>query len=236
MIDRLRLRHLAPLGLLWLALAAQADAPRTFAEAKKVAWKLYAPQSTEFYCGCKYSGNRVDLQSCGYVPRKNAARAKRVEWEHIMPAWQIGHQRQCWQHGGRQNCTRHDAIYQRAEADLFNLVPSIGEVNGDRNNFGFGWLPEQRGQYGACLTQVDFKAKKVMPRPSIRGMIARTYFYMSKRYGLRLSKQDTRLYQAWSNTYPVEAWERARNQQVACVMGHGNEFVGAVDLKRCERG
>ena len=33
------------------------------------------------------------------------------------------------------------------------------------------------------------------PRPSIRGMIARTYFYMSKQYGLRLSKQDRQLYE-----------------------------------------
>ena len=120
-----------------------------------------------------------------------------------------------------------------AEADLHNLVPSIGEVNGDRNNFSFGWLPVQSGQYGSCLTQVDFKAKKVMPRPSIRGMIARTYFYMSKQYGLRLSKQDRQLYEAWNKTYPVQAWERQRNQTVACVMGRGNEFVGPVNLKAC---
>lgn len=56
--------------LLFTAMGAQAAAPRTFNEAKKVAWKLYAPQSTEFYCGCKYTGNKVDLAACGYVPRK----------------------------------------------------------------------------------------------------------------------------------------------------------------------
>jgi deoxyribonuclease-1 len=175
----------------------------------------------------------VNLAACGYVPRKNAKRAARIEWEHIVPAWQIGHQRQCWQAGGRKNCTRYDPVYQKAEADLHNLVPSIGEVNGDRNNFSFGWLPVQTGQYGSCLTQVDFKAKKVMPRPSIRGMIARTYFYMSKQYGLSLSKQDRQLYEAWNKTYPVEAWERQRNQSVACVMGRGNDFVGPVNMKAC---
>lgn len=220
--------------LLTLApLTVQADAPRTFSEAKKIAWGLYSEQATEFYCGCKYAGNKVDLAACGYVPRKNANRAKRIEWEHIVPAWQIGHQRQCWQNGGRKNCSKNDDVYKRAEADLHNLVPSIGEVNGDRSNFSFGWLPEQKGQYGSCLTQVDFKAKKVMPRPSIRGMIARTYFYMSKHYNLRLSRQDQQLYQAWDKTYPVQSWERQRNQRVACVMGHGNEFVGSVDLKSC---
>ena len=214
-------------------IAAHADAPRTFSEAKKIASGLYAPQSTEFYCGCKYSGSRVNLAACGYVPRKNANRAKRIEWEHIVPAWQIGHLRQCWQNGGRKNCTKNDPVYQRAEADLHNLVPSIGEVNGDRNNFSFGWLPVQTGQYGSCLTQVDFKAKKVMPRPSVRGMIARTYFYMSKQYRLPLSKQDRQLYEAWNKTYPVDTWEIQRNQRVACVMGRGNAFVGPVNLKAC---
>lgn len=216
-----------------LPLAASAAAPRTFQEAKKIGWKLYARQSVEFYCGCRYKGNRVDLASCGYVPRKNAKRAGRIEWEHIVPAWVIGHQRQCWQSGGRSNCSRHDPVYQRAEADLFNLVPSIGEVNGDRNNFGYGWLPQQAPQYGACPMVIDFKAKKAMPRPQIRGMIARTYFYMSDRYGLRLSKQDRQLYQAWSKQYPVESWERQRNQMVGCVMGWGNPYVGKIDLQGC---
>ena len=124
----MRVSLFAATCLLLTAPFVQADAPRTFQEAKKVAWKLYAPQSTEFYCGCKYKGNKVDLASCGYAPRKNAQRASRIEWEHIVPAWQIGHQRQCWQAGGRKQCAQHDEVYKRAEADLHNLVPSIGEV------------------------------------------------------------------------------------------------------------
>lgn len=227
------IRFVLLLSLL-LAGTAQATAPRTFQEAKKAAWKLYASHPVEFYCGCRYSGNKVDLKSCGYVPRTNAKRASRIEWEHIVPAWVIGHQRKCWQNGGRENCARHDDAYRRAEADLHNLVPSIGEVNGDRSNYGFGWLPQAPSQYGACPMVVDFKARKAMPRQQVRGMIARTYFYMSERYGLRLSKQDRQLYTAWNKQYPVEAWERNRNQRVACVMGHGNHFVGAVNLKACK--
>ncbi|WAF87800.1 endonuclease I family protein [Metapseudomonas otitidis] len=227
------IRFVLLLSLL-LAGTAQAAVPRTFQEAKKAAWKLYASHPVEFYCGCRYSGNKVDLKSCGYVPRTNAKRASRIEWEHIVPAWVIGHQRKCWQNGGRENCARHDDAYRRAEADLHNLVPSIGEVNGDRSNYGFGWLPQAPSQYGACPMVVDFKARKAMPRQQIRGMIARTYFYMSERYGLRLSRQDRQLYTAWNKQYPVEAWERNRNQRVACVMGHGNHFVGAVNLKVCK--
>ncbi|MEO4047447.1 endonuclease I family protein [Pseudomonas sp. CAU 1711] len=225
--------RLALLLLSCIALPSLAAPPRTFAEAKNVAWRLYAQQSVEFYCGCRYSGKRVDLQSCGYQPRKNPQRAARIEWEHLVPAWLIGHQRRCWQQGGRQHCARHDEAFRRAEADLFNLVPSIGEINGDRSNFAFAWLPQAPHQYGACSMVVDFKARKAMPRPRVRGMIARTYFYMSQRYDLRLSNQQRQLFEAWSRHYPVEPWERQRNQRIACVMGWGNPFVGSVDLSRC---
>lgn len=207
--------------------------PRTFVEAKKIAWTLYAAQSVEFYCGCKYRGNRVDLKSCGYAPRKNPQRAARIEWEHIVPAWVIGHQRRCWQNGGRRNCARSDKAFQRAEADLFNLVPSIGELNGDRSNYSYAWLPQRPSQYGACPMVVDFKARKAMPRTTVRGMVARTYFYMSERYAVRLSRQERRLFEAWNKQYPVQTWERQRNQQLACVMGWGNPHVGEVDLKHC---
>lgn len=56
---------------------------------------------------------------------------------------------------------------------------------------------------------------------------------MAERYTLRLSKQDKQLYTAWSKTYPVQKWELARNQKIACVTGQGNRFVGPIDLKTC---
>lgn len=211
----------------------QITPPQTFTEAKRMAWPLYAKQSVEFYCGCRYQGNKVDLNSCGYTPRKNANRASRIEWEHVVPAWVIGHQRQCWQNGGRANCAKNDSEFKKAEADLHNLVPAIGEVNGDRSNYSFGWLEQAPHQYGSCPTVVDFKARKVMPRAEVRGMIARIYLYMHERYGMRMSNQDRQLYQAWDRSYPVQEWERQRNQLVACRMGWGNPHVGEVDLTQC---
>ena len=50
------IRRLLPLLCCFTALSLHA-APATFAEAKRLAWPLFAQQSTEFYCGCKYSGN-----------------------------------------------------------------------------------------------------------------------------------------------------------------------------------
>ncbi|CAK9890123.1 hypothetical protein PS652_02956 [Pseudomonas fluorescens] len=74
----------------------------TFTEAKVIAkQKIYLDQANssmgELYCGCKWtwvgkSGGRIDPESCGYETRKQQSRAERTEWEHIVPAWTLGHQ------------------------------------------------------------------------------------------------------------------------------------------------
>ncbi|WP_255420592.1 endonuclease [Arsenophonus endosymbiont of Aleurodicus floccissimus] len=33
-----------------------------------------------------------------------------------------------------------DPVFRAIEADLYNIAPSIGEVNGDRSNFNYGQL------------------------------------------------------------------------------------------------
>lgn len=201
---------------------------RDFRKAKEVLPLVYAGAETDFYCGCPYKGKTVDLKACGYVPRKNAQRASRIEWEHVVPAWVIGHQRQCWQHGGRKNCTAKDPVYAKAEGDLVNLVPSVGEVNGDRSNFGYGvWTSAPVSQYGQCQTAIDFKRRIAQPRPEVRGEIARIQMYMSETYGLRLGSQDRRLFCAWAARYPVTKREQARNRRAAALQGSANRYVSS---------
>ncbi|WP_029841032.1 endonuclease, partial [Vibrio parahaemolyticus] len=55
--------------------------------------------------------------------------------------------------------------------------------------------------------------------------IARTYLYMSKEYGFKLSKQQTQLMSAWNKTYPVDKWECERDKRIAKVQGNHNPFV-----------
>lgn len=200
--------------------------PRTFPNAKKVLPAVFAGLEEDIYCGCRYVGTVVHLSSCDAKPRKNAIRAGRIEWEHVVPAWVIGHQRQCWHAGGRKNCTENDPVFQLAEGDLNNLVPAIGEINGDRNNFAYGVLsPEPSRMYGDCATVVDVKAKSVQPRPEVRGRVARITLYMSHTYRLALSKKDKKMMCAWAKTHPVDAWERTRNERIVRWQGTGNLFV-----------
>lgn len=148
-----------------ITLARIVQAAENFTKAKQLAReRIYYDQNQNnqgtLYCGCHWewvgkSGGRVNLASCGYQVRAQATRASRIEWEHIVPAWVFGHQRQCWQNGGRANCVKNDPIFGKIEADLHNLAPSIGEVNGDRSNFSFGQLSSQAPyQYGQCRSRV----------------------------------------------------------------------------------
>ncbi len=131
-----------------------------------------------------------------------------MEWEHVVPAWWLGHQLQCWQDGGRPNCRKTDKTFRLAEADVRNLVPAIGEVNGDRSNFRFGMLEGEAKQYSKCDFEVDCKARVAEPRPEVRGDIARTYIYMADKYKIRLSMQQRRLFDTWSKQDPIDSWER----------------------------
>ncbi|QCP60727.1 deoxyribonuclease I [Pantoea sp. SO10] len=199
-----------------------------FSQAKAYAAQINADAPADFYCGCKISWHGKkgvpDLSSCGYSVRKNANRAERIEWEHVMPAWEFGHQRQCWQNGGRKSCSK-DADYRRIESDLHNLQPAIGEVNGDRNNFQYSQWNGGEQQYGQCSMKVDFKQKLAQPPERARGAIARTYFYMRDQYHLRLSRQQTQLFTAWDTQYPVTSWECERDNRIAKVQGNHNSYV-----------
>ncbi|MDU3718829.1 MAG: deoxyribonuclease I [Klebsiella michiganensis] len=199
-----------------------AEGINSFSQAKTAGVKVNADAPGDFYCGCKinWQGKKgvIDLESCGYKVRKNENRASRVEWEHVVPAWQFGHQRQCWQE------------YRKMESDMHNLQPAVGEVNGDRANFMYSQWNGGEGQYGQCAMKVDFKDKVAEPPARARGAIARTYFYMRDRYQLNLSRQQTQLFTAWDKLYPVTTWECERDARIAKVQGNHNPYV----LQACQ--
>lgn len=233
------------LGYFLLPLLAAAAPPGNFDRAKiLLREQVYHDQNTggalgTLYCGCDWewagrSGGIIDHASCGYEVRAQQNRAARIEWEHIVPAYWIGNQRQCWQEGGRQNCVSNDPEFRVIEADMHNLSPSVGEVNADRSNHRFGMLPTTEFRHGACNFKVDFRAGVAEPRDEVKGLVARVYFYMYDRYDLRLSSQQERLLMAWDRMYPVTDWERERDRRIAAIMGHSNPFV--TGERRWERG
>ncbi|MFP1909381.1 deoxyribonuclease I [Lonsdalea quercina] len=219
---------IATVGYSLMTVSALSQEINSFTQAKAAAVKINRDAPGSFYCGCRitWQGKKgiPDLASCGYQVRKNADRANRIEWEHVVPAWQFGHQRQCWQNGGRKNCEQ-DEVYREMETDLHNLEPAIGEVNGDRGNLMYNQWNGSEKQYGQCEMKIDFKNKMAEPPERARGPIARTYFYMRDRYHLTISRQQTQLFEIWNQQYPVTQWECTRDNRIAQVQGNHNPYV-----------
>ena len=210
----------------------------SFNRAKKLMAQVYVGHETEFYCGCTYAGNEIELASCGYQPKKDPDRAKRLEWEHVVPAeafgqsfpeWREGHP-SCVDSKGKafkgRNCARKMAtLFRYMEADLYNLQPAIGEVNWLRSNYSMEMIPGEKREFGAC--DVEIENRKIEPRPEIRGDIARTYLYMEWAYpghGV-LSRSNQKLFEAWNKEDPVDDWERERARRIEALQGNRNPFI-----------
>ncbi len=214
-------------------LFAEKPRHRNYRGASQVLAQVYTGDlAKDLYCGCPYSGKQnIDTVPCGFRPRENPRRksykrARRIEWEHIVTAHNMGHFRPCWRDGGRKNCSYNDPTFEMMEGDLHNLYPAIGEINGDRSNFMYSqWTNSPEPMYGSCETVVDFKLKKVQPRKEIRGLIARVHFYMENQYAIKLSNQDRKLFEAWDKMYPVTKEECERDRRIEKKQGNRNPFV-----------
>lgn len=229
---------------------------RVFDEAKKELGRIYAAagQHVDLYCGCTFTpsqghGMRVDLTACGYVAARDAARAERIEWEHAVPAAAFGHSFTEWTSGhpkcvdtkgkafhGRKCARIASAEFARIEADLHNLFPVVGEVNGLRGDLPMGVLDPPDKPYahagggatfrfGACTSAIERGV--FQPRREVRGDLARAYKYMAKSYPERRLIDDVHrpVFDAWDAEDPPDAWERDRNKRIAARQGNPNEFI-----------
>lgn len=79
--------------------------------------------------------------------------------------------------------------------------------------------------YGQCDFEVDFKDRRTEPPANRQGDIARIYFYMRDQYGLRLSRQQTQLFEAWARIDPVDEWEKERDLKIETIQGKSNCYV-----------
>lgn len=219
-------------------LANLPKSPASFESAKKILYnEIYQGHNITFYCGCDYDpkAKTVDWQSCGYKPRKNPERARRIEAEHVMPAHQFGNFRECWRKPekvcagkdltGRQCCEAEDPLFEAAHNDLHNLFPAVGEVNGDRSNFNWGMVEGNKREYGVCPMEIDESIRRAEPPDNVKGNVARVMFYMEDTYGFKLSDQDRQLFTVWSKQDPPDDWEIERNQRIAAIEGKENRFI-----------
>jgi deoxyribonuclease-1 len=214
----------------------------SFNKAKKMLErKVYYDHRTTFYCGCPFSAERRS-SLVTTTPRKKTIK-EHTAWNgsisfrlmplaKAFPEWRNGHP-QCVDGNGRsfkgRNCARKMAIpFRYMEADMYNLVPAIGEINGLRSNYSYAMIPGEKRAFGKC--DMEIEGRKAEPPPDKRGNIARTYFYMDWAYPGRgvISNKNKKLFKAWDKEDPVDAWECERCKRIEGLQKNENPFVKKV--------
>lgn len=239
----------AAFALIWVLfclVARPVDANRqgnttidSFNQAKKILIKkIYRGHQATFYCESQYTQGQYVIHNSGYVPKQKSRRAQRLEWEHIVPPesfgpkfseWREGHP-QCVDERGNpfqgRNCAEKMNIkFRYMLCDLYNLVPAIAEISVLRSNHRFGMIPEEAREFGGC--DIEIKNQKIEPPPSVRGDIARSYFYMQWAYSTldMMRAEDEKLFKAWNSQDPVDAWECERARRIEEIQINENPFV-----------
>jgi deoxyribonuclease-1 len=215
----------------------------SFAKSKRMLMDMYinAGQVTEFYCGSTFDADgNIDHSKSGFHFRKNEKRANRIEWEHIVPAEAFGQAFKEWREGdahcmnskgklykGRNCAEKANKEFRLMQADMYNLVPANGEVNGDRSNYSYAMLEGEKREYGTCNMEIE--DQKAEPPDNRFGEIARTYWYMNAAYPGKgiISKKNVKLFEAWNKMNPVNAWECERNRLLEKLQGNINQIVAA---------
>ncbi len=222
-----------------LVLASGNETIPTFEKAKRIAHQIHKEHPYTIYCNCKYSKKTIDLKSCGYQIQSDPKRASRLEWEHVVAAENFGRSFIEWRKGAPQctkkgkkykgrKCAKTNPEFARMEADLYNLWPEIGELNGLRSNYQFAELGQEKlttSQFGECLVKIE--NRKFEPMPQAKGRVARTYMYMDQAYPNRgvISEKNRKLFEGWAALHPVDSWECRRAARIGKIQKNGNPIL-----------
>lgn len=226
-----------------------------YAVKKEMADKVYYDHRRTLYCDAEYDKfkrikrlqgfrlpdiRKVDFRVYDISEEELQLKAERMEWEHIVPAENFGRTFKEW-NSGHSNCvSRKGKPYkgrgcaeQESEefrymyTDMYNLYPSIGAVNYLRANFNFTQFNEKdsiSSIFGSCMMKIS--KNRVEPRDDIKGMIARTYFYMEKSYPrYKIGEPMRSILKVWDMKFPINEWECKRAYRIEKLQGNANEII-----------
>lgn len=113
-----------------------------------------------------------------------------------------------------------------AKRDLHNTKAADSEANSKRGNHPFGIVTTPEWQKAGSVLGTDADgAICFMPRPEVRGDVARTMFYFAAVWGFNIDAKEEAILRAWDKADPVDADEQERNTKVTGKQGNGNDFV-----------
>ncbi len=220
----------------------------SFYDAKKIltkdVYKKNGPLSLKtIYCHFPFQGKKImHVQGLKSAAKKLGKRATRLEWEHIVPASLFGHHFKEWKEGhpscrrkkksfkGRKCASKASDEFKKMEADMYNLYPSIGEVNKKRSNFPmteFSSDQKKRHKKKFLNCNITIEDNQIEPTDSIKGIIARTYLYMDSTYHhlKLLSQKEKDLFKKWHLAFPVTEEECTRGKIIETIQKNSHKLL-----------
>lgn len=186
---------------------------KDYQAAKDVFWSKVYPEGSTIYCNKKFTHSWREG----------------INVEHVFPMAWVKKTLNC---GTRDQCRRTNKLFNKIEADMHNLYPSIEQLNYDRQSYRFGNVPGEKRQYGAaCDFEVDKKRRVAEPRKLVRGELARAMLYMEYRYhdvGLKLFNKQASLMLKWHYEDLPSQEEKHRNIVIERYQGNRNPFIDDV--------
>lgn len=197
---------LVPLVLTCVPSAHAVDPIEDYEQARPIFWgELYANGGETLYCA---------------VPFASGDQRRGLNIEHVFPMGWVLRPLGC---ATRQQCRDNRPAFNTIEADLHNLFPSRVDINKARASHAFGLIDGEQRRFGDC--DFEIRGRRVEPRDTVRGDIARAMFYMHDKYDLQLFKKAAKMLLRWHKEDPPDAEEKRRNDAIEKLQGNRNPFI-----------
>ena len=222
---------------------------------------IYYDHRQTLYCNAEFTAHKKIIKPRGFkLPNLRKVdfkvydnisfeelqrKAERMEWEHIVPAQNFGKTFTEWKHGSK-NCTfgqgknfkgrkcaeQESEEFRYMYTDMYNLYPSIGAVNFLRAHFNFTQFDGKvANTFGQCALKIS--QNKAEPADDIKGLIARTYFYMEQTYPrYKIGEPMKSVLSAWNKKFPLTKWECVRAYRIEKLQGNENSIIKPACLQK----
>jgi hypothetical protein len=123
------------------------------------------------------------------------------------------------------------------KADLHHLYPSDSKANSIRGNLDFTDVSQDSGilsegncsvsKFGSSVANSDDGFE---PPLTHKGNVARSIFYFSVRYKIKMPKHQEEVLRRWNDLDPVDLEEMDHNDSIEKVQGNRNPFIDFPNL------
>ena len=129
-------------------------------------------------------------------------------------------------------CVRKvDALFNRMESDLYNLVPEVGAIAALKKETRLADIEVFVSQFGECSLKI---LNNFLTPPSLlKGDVARIFMYMDWAYPGRniITPAEKKLIEKWNRMDPVSKEECERARKIHEIQGNENPFVQKICYK-----